>query len=207
MITSAFCLSRQCLHCRAYVLNLWTEENLKEGKGGKEVILSKLLRPDPRASCFGGSRPAQHERHLLSKSHKRMEGLWAGTDVLRELVGGVGEKFEFLLNSVITTGFVTKRHFDNRRGWELPVASPWWLFVVMALIAINQPTDVCLQCFSLKRFMYKKKTKGGCMKRFMTSVWCPWLWLKKNKDWQSFSLQGISKQSFKGKKIILYNFK
>lgn len=36
------------------VLCSWAEESLKEGKRGKEVILSKPLRPDPGASCFGG---------------------------------------------------------------------------------------------------------------------------------------------------------
>lgn len=35
---------------------------LKEGKGGKEVIISTLLGPDKRSSRSG----VQHKRHLLS---------------------------------------------------------------------------------------------------------------------------------------------
>lgn len=56
-----------------------------------------------------------------------VEGLWS-PGMVRGLSGGVGEKLEFLLNSV-TTGVVTKRHFDNSTGQELNIASPWGLYV------------------------------------------------------------------------------
>lgn len=39
--------------------------------------------------------------------------------MVRGLGGRVGEKLEFLLNSVTTAGIVTKRHFDIYMGHEL----------------------------------------------------------------------------------------
>jgi len=49
-----------------------------------------------------------------------------GTGVVRGTrEGGVGEKFEFLLNSVTTAEISTKGHFDNHGGQELHIASPW----------------------------------------------------------------------------------
>jgi len=60
------------------VLCSWAKERLKEGKGGKEAILSKPLRPGPRESCSGGSLLALNERQLLSKLLQRMRGFeWA----------------------------------------------------------------------------------------------------------------------------------
>lgn len=61
----------------------------------------------------------------------------------------MGEKFELLLYSVITTAVVTKRHFDNYRGQELRVASHGDYIEQGALIMINPPTDMFLQCFTL----------------------------------------------------------
>lgn len=102
----------------------WTKERLKEGNRGKEVILSK---PDPRASCFGGSLSGMRGSYCPScsrgwgffKIHWYGGGGW---------LGGVGEKFEFLLNSVITTGIVTKRHFDKCMSQDMNIASPRWLY-------------------------------------------------------------------------------
>lgn len=113
------------------VLCSWAKESLKEGKGGKEVILSKPLRPDPRASCcWGGSLPGMRDGYCpsCSKGWGAFERalVWWG-----ELGGRVGEKFEFLLSYVTATGVVTKRHFDSSyMGRELDISSPWWLYVL-----------------------------------------------------------------------------
>lgn len=124
MVTHDFCLSHTGSQQRAHRLRkAWRKER------GKKVIISEPLRPDPRASCFGGSLPGMRDGYCPSCSIGR-GGFRACTGMVRELGGRVGEKFEFLLNSVTTAGIVTKRHFDNYMGQEVNIASPWWLYVI-----------------------------------------------------------------------------
>lgn len=83
---------------------------------GKEVILSKSQRPEPRARCFGAN-SASHDRPLLSKCLQRMVGQGGfgactyGGEGARG--GRVGGKFEFLQSYVTSAEVLTKGHFDG----------------------------------------------------------------------------------------------
>lgn len=98
---------------------------------GKEVILSKPLRPKPRAGCFGAN-PASHDRPPLSKFLQRMVGQGAFEHAHTMRKGGtrgrVGEKFEFLQSYVTSAEVLTKRHFDGSNMFRAFIASsPWGL--------------------------------------------------------------------------------
>lgn len=117
MVTQGFCLSHCC-----YKLKSWTC-GLRKEKGGREVILSRPLRPNPAQLFWGlvcllGMRGSYCQGRFW-----RPGGVWADSGVAREPGGGVGEKFKFLLNSVTKTSLVTKRHSEDHRGFT---ASPWW---------------------------------------------------------------------------------
>lgn len=82
--------------------------------------------------------------------------------MVRGLSGEVGDKFEFLLDSVITTGIVTKRHFDNCTGQELNIAVSMAITCNSeALIIMSPPTDMFLQrCLGL-RALWHQRREGG----------------------------------------------
>lgn len=75
---------------------------LKEGKGGKEVIISRLLGPDKRSSRSG----VRHKRHLLSELMQRSEdgegGHLSATCMAGRTEEHVGEKSELLRGCVTT---------------------------------------------------------------------------------------------------------
>lgn len=92
------------------------EREEKESLFPKATLKSKLF--------WGLS--AQHERQLLSVTPVDGKGGFsAAAGMARGLGEGVGEQSEFLLNTVTTTGIVTKSHFHNHTGQELSIASPW----------------------------------------------------------------------------------
>lgn len=116
------------------VLCSWAKESLKEGKRGKGVILSKPLRPDPRASCCWGVVCPAWETAIVWLAPKDGGLLSAHLYGEGGLQGRVGEKFEFLLSYVTATGAVTKRRFDSSyMGRELDISSPWRLNVLRCI--------------------------------------------------------------------------
>lgn len=64
---------------------------------GKEVILSKSQRPEPRARCFGANF-ASHDRPLLSKCLQRMVGQGGFGACTYGGEGALGEEWEWNLN-------------------------------------------------------------------------------------------------------------
>lgn len=114
MKTHDFCLSHQGSQRSAHGLRkAWRKEREEKksffpshwGQTREQVVL-------------GGGLPSMRDGYCPSCSKGR--GAFEHALVWRGGLGGrVGEKFEFLLSYVTTTGVVTKRHFDSSHGLRI----------------------------------------------------------------------------------------